>query len=84
MDYTKIRDGFIPVRRKLWDELAELSKVEVKTDGQKADECIKSRLFLDWERAEYRIKTPCRPWLADGLTNIQRRIIYAARTQTAI
>lgn len=78
------RSEFIPSRQKLWDELSVLANIAVKTEGQRADECIKSREFWQWGPVEHKLKYPAHPWLAEGLTDIQRRIIYTVRTGVSV
>lgn len=75
---------FMQTRKKLWEELFVLSSIEIKTEGQRDDECIKSRLFWELEPVERSLKNPILPWLADGLTPIQRRIMESVCKNSSI
>jgi len=63
---------FLPIRKKLWDRLSERDKLVAE------DECILSRLFWEYGFVENSLRYPAKPWAADGLTAIQRRILISA------
>ena len=78
----KEKMSFITTRQAAWDRLAVLAEIEVKTEAERYEEEILSRLF--WELGELDAHIRYGPLLgfdSTGYTPVQRRIVYMARFQ---
>ncbi len=75
---------FITSMQILWDRLAELAKIETKTESERYEEQIKSREFYSLCGLNNRLKDGSILFYnPNGLTTIQRRIMHMARYQEA-
>lgn len=74
---------FITSMQLLWDRLAELAKIEIKTEAERYEEQIKSREFYSLIGLNSRLKNGSILFYNpnDCLTTIQRRIMHMARYQ---
>ena len=73
---------FITTRQAAWDRLAELAKIEVKTEAERYEEGLLSRLFWALGNLDARIRYgPVLGFDETGDTPVQRRIMYMARFQ---
>ena len=74
---------FITSRQAAYDRLAELSKIEIKTEAENYEEQLLSRYFWETGALDERIRYGLLGFDPCGMTDIQRRIMYAARYQAA-
>ena len=75
---------FITTRAKLWARLEELAKIEIKTENERAEECVKAREFWEWASVENRLKNPILGFNPHTQTPLQNRIMIAAKTNSCI
>lgn len=77
--------AFITSRQAAYDRLAELSKIEIKTEAENYEEQLLSRYFWETGALDERIRYGLLGFdpYAKGMTDIQRRIMYLARYQAA-
>lgn len=75
---------FITTRAKLWTRLEELAKKEVKTEGERAEECVKAREFFEWAPVENRLKNPILNFDPHVQTPLQNRIMSAVRSNSSV
>ena len=72
--------GFITTRSILYARLAELAKIEVKTEAERIEEQIKSREFWELGAVERSIQTLSYPHIESmEATPLQNRIYRMAR-----
>ena len=76
--------NFITTRARLWTRLEELARIEVKTEGERAEECVKAREFGEWSSVENRLKNPILHFDPHIQTPLQNRIMMAARTNSSV
>lgn len=82
MSIEKLNEGFgfIPARVVLYNRLAELAEIEVKTEAERYEEEIKSRQFWEWGRVENSLLSlSYRHIESKNATPIQNRIYNMAR-----
>lgn len=82
MNITKINEGlgFIPARETLYNRLAELAKINVKTESERIEEQLKSREFWEWGYVECSLfKLEHISIESENATPIQNRIFRMAR-----